>query len=582
VTARLDPSLWRDAPSSREPAVRLDVDEDLATLAHYMRIDETAARERFDSSDPPLIITAYIARVGELRYGGGRDGADHHIEHRDEADLFSLGTLNSIRGIPLTRGPIDHHGGICRNGDPRTVGRVLDARRHGDFVHATIAVLDAATKAGIRDGSLVEFSGGYKGGSAVVRADGVREQRDLRWGHVSILGPGGARGGRSLRVLSVRTAARPACLDAADDASLIERYRRGDCLCACDSRRVEGVLVAGTDCTCERVAGVRPDGRAILRPCTPPTKENKTMTKTMRTDSFTTVAGVRALLAGGDYDAEDLDDADSYVENMPDGPTKASLSAAIDAAREDLDDGDDEGENMDAVRLRLDARRGAMTADAEVAKVRARLDQRHAVAPMADDAVARARRARDRAALAIGRPRARVHLDAIDAAAVEDFLALLGADATDEDLDGLDELVASLRAGSVDAAREALGTAAVGEPATDGDLTAISEVVRKKRLQLEAGDDVRTDAVRVGDVDLARARRDRAAAFDKRLQLEPAAALARALETQRRVTSGAAGASPTRLDANAADAVTRARAARDKAARDAWKMQDPPPPKTAA
>ena len=111
-----------------------------------------------------------------------------------------------------------------------------------------------------------------------------------------------------------------------------ERWQNGECMCTCAVQRVDGKLTRTGDCSCQRFVGVRVDEsgpKAIHEPCTP-TKEATTMTTTGNTTLVTNV--LDALESASTEDLIAVADAlGTLLDKRTTAPTSARTDAADDA-----------------------------------------------------------------------------------------------------------------------------------------------------------------------------------------------------------------------------------------------------------
>lgn len=150
-------------------------------------------------------VPATIARTGCQRYGD-------IVEYRPDSEVFAPASLETLPAAPVTRGhPAEQVSPA--NWRSLAVGHVseipperkrIDAN---DWIETSVVLSDAAAQAAVERGDLLEVSAGYTcelDPTPGVAPDGTRYdavQRNIRWNHLAVLGPGErARAGEQARL----------------------------------------------------------------------------------------------------------------------------------------------------------------------------------------------------------------------------------------------------------------------------------------------------------------------------------------------------------------------------------------------
>lgn len=177
-----------------------------ASVQREFRIDFSGAAPVTSArSDGALVVPARLARTGMQRYEYASGKVVN--EQRDAAEVFAPESLASFRGVTLTA-----HAHPINGVNPEVwrlvaVGHVGDdVRRDGKFMAATVYICDSGAIASVQRGELVELSCGYH--CTMVEGAGVNDegeryttrQTSIRANHLSMGGPGFARGGPELRL----------------------------------------------------------------------------------------------------------------------------------------------------------------------------------------------------------------------------------------------------------------------------------------------------------------------------------------------------------------------------------------------
>lgn len=151
-------------------------------------------------------LAAVIRKAGPMTYA-----SRGVVEHVDARDLDDPAAIRTLIGSPLVLGHPPSGAASPRD----AVGRILEARRDGDVLRATIEISDRTVRSLIEAGELSEFSAGYDVG----RIDSNGYQRSISYDHVAILPPGASRCG------SVCSISRADALEDDDEIGSAERAR---------------------------------------------------------------------------------------------------------------------------------------------------------------------------------------------------------------------------------------------------------------------------------------------------------------------------------------------------------------------
>lgn len=145
-------------------------------------------------------VPASIARVGIQQY----DGVS---EYRDPDQVFDPESLASLAFAPVTIGHPKSRKVDASNWKAEAVGSVVGApRREGDWIVVDLLINDAATQRALEQADLAEVSAGYDckvvpgAGYAPSGMPFSARQERIRFNHIALLPPGGARAGRGARV----------------------------------------------------------------------------------------------------------------------------------------------------------------------------------------------------------------------------------------------------------------------------------------------------------------------------------------------------------------------------------------------
>lgn len=147
-----------------------------------------------------LIATVYATRRGVFDY---YQGEKLYREYRSEEEVFKVDSMNTLKNQPLTR---LHPQKMLssKNASQHIKGIVLqDVSQEGDYIKATVKVMDQALIDEILTGKLTELSCGYK--CEVLDKSGVTDrgeeydgvQKDIVYNHLAVVPKG--RAGANVR-----------------------------------------------------------------------------------------------------------------------------------------------------------------------------------------------------------------------------------------------------------------------------------------------------------------------------------------------------------------------------------------------
>lgn len=170
-----------------------------------LRFDTGTLRAPVRQPNGFLRVDGLISRTGILEYRNA-DGSTRR-EYRSDAEVFDAASLGSFAMVPVTNNHPEVGLLDATNAKAYSVGHVGESvRRDGDYVAASMMVMDAATIADVEAGKS-ELSCGYScdaGPGGVVNKPGSpwhgqrydMEQINVRGNHVAIVARGRAQGAR--------------------------------------------------------------------------------------------------------------------------------------------------------------------------------------------------------------------------------------------------------------------------------------------------------------------------------------------------------------------------------------------------